>query len=190
MITAGVLLAAGASRRFGTADKLLAPLHGKPLVTHAAQALAAVAPDVLIAVTRHQDVAQLLDGFEIVCPPDADPAQSDSLRSGIERAKACRAGRVVVVLGDMPFVTPALIDQVLSRSTTQTPSAATDGQRPMPPACFPAACFEDLMQQSGDRGAARILKALPPSALVHASAQALCDIDTPAALDAAQSVHM
>ena len=187
MITAGVLLAAGASRRFGAADKLLALLHGQPLVTHAARALAAAKPDVLIAATRSEDVALLLDGFEIVHPPEDHPEHSDSLRRGIERAKASGADRAVVVLGDMPFVTPALITDVIAKTTAQTPGAATDGQRPMPPACFPAACFEDLMQQTGDRGAAQLLKELPPSALVQASNQTLRDIDTPAALDAAQN---
>ena len=33
----GVLLAAGTSSRFGDANKLLADLHGAPLVRHAAQ---------------------------------------------------------------------------------------------------------------------------------------------------------
>ncbi|MEL6103666.1 MAG: nucleotidyltransferase family protein [Pseudomonadota bacterium] len=187
MTTAGVLLAAGSSRRFGDADKLIAPLAGHPLVSHAARALSAVEPEILIAVTRTYQVAALLDGFDVVRLDNTKPAQADSLRAGVARAIVLGASRAVVVLGDMPFVTPALIDMVISRSTGTTPAAATDGKRPMPPACFPAACFSKLMAQSGDRGAADLIKALPPSALVAAPSLALRDIDTPAALDAAQN---
>ena len=39
MKTLGVLLAAGASRRFGAEDKLLAPWQGQPLVMAASRAL-------------------------------------------------------------------------------------------------------------------------------------------------------
>lgn len=187
MTTAGVLLAAGSSRRFGDADKLIAPLAGHPLVSHAARALSAVEPEILIAVTRTYQVAALLDGFDVVRLDNTKPAQADSLRAGVARAIVLGATRAVVVLGDMPFVTPALIDMVISRSTGTTPAAATDGKRPMPPACFPAACFSKLMAQSGDHGAADLIKALPPSALVAAPSLALRDIDTPAALDAAQN---
>ena len=63
MRTVGILLAAGQSRRFGPTDKLMAPLHGRPLVTYAAATLRAVAPDVLIAVTSSEIVAAELDGF-------------------------------------------------------------------------------------------------------------------------------
>lgn len=187
MKTAGVLLAAGASRRFGAADKLLAPLNGRPLISYAARALVAAKPDVLIAISRNADVDTMLAGFDIMKPPENDPKQSDSLRAGIARAQALGARRSIVVLGDMPFVTPGLIENVMSRSTPTTPAAATDGQRRMPPACFPAACFADLLAQTGDRGAAAVLQALPQSALVTAEHGELLDIDTPDALAAAQA---
>src|SRR3546814_1183356 len=37
-----ILLAAGRSTRFGVADKLAAPLHGRPLVQHAANTLSPI----------------------------------------------------------------------------------------------------------------------------------------------------
>ncbi|MEO0372845.1 MAG: NTP transferase domain-containing protein, partial [Pseudomonadota bacterium] len=100
MIRAGVLLAAGASRRFGDADKLLAPLHGTAMVDHAARALRASDLDLWVAVTRSVEVAEALTGFDIVTPPEADPQQADSLRAGVLRARALGADRVTVVLGD------------------------------------------------------------------------------------------
>ncbi len=184
MITAGVLLAAGASRRFGAADKLLEPLFGQPLVAHAARSLAAVQPDVLIAVTRRPEVASQLEGFDNVHVEAADPAQATSLRAGVARAAALGAGRVVITLGDMPFVTPVLIENVISRSTATMPAAASDGRRPMPPACFPAVSFDALLALTGDRGAGALLSDLPDSALVVAPDRALADIDTQRCLDA------
>ncbi|MEL7253684.1 MAG: nucleotidyltransferase family protein [Pseudomonadota bacterium] len=179
MIRAGVLLAAGASRRFGPQDKLLAQLQGTPLVTHAATALAASDFDVLIGVVRSAHVAQHLPGFDIVQPPEPDPKQSDSLRAGITRARDLGAGRVTVLLADMPFVTAALVDDVTHACTDARPAAATDGNRPMPPVCFPAVYLDALMRLKGDRGAASLVT---DAVLVPATTGMLVDIDTPETL--------
>src|SRR3546814_15024122 len=45
-----ILLAAGGSRRFGTSDKLLAPVAGAPLALHAAARIMELAPGRRIAV--------------------------------------------------------------------------------------------------------------------------------------------
>lgn len=182
MTTAGVLLAAGHSHRFGPGDKLLAPLRGQPLVGYAAAALRDLGPDLLIAVARSDAVADALDGFEIVRPPEGQGGQADSLRAGIARARDLGATRAIVVLGDMPFVTADLLRRIADSATAHRPSAATDGTRAMPPACFPAAVFPRLLRLRGDRGAAALLRDLPPEALVPAPASALRDIDLPADL--------
>ncbi|MFN3225604.1 MAG: NTP transferase domain-containing protein [Hyphomicrobiales bacterium] len=187
MTVAGVLLAAGSSRRFGATDKLLAMLQGRPLVTHAAQAMCAFDPDVLIAVTTSPEVAALLPDFEIAAPPEEAPEQSDSLRAGISLAESRGATRIVIALADMPFVTADLLQKVAGRCTATRASAATDGQRTTPPACFPQSCFSDLRDLRGDRGAAALLRDLPPSALVDVPPETLRDIDTPDLLRAAQS---
>lgn len=183
MKLAGVLLAAGASRRFGHDDKLLAELYGKPLVCHAADKLRAVSPDVLIAVTRSDAVAAQLAGFENVRPPMPDPAQGDSLKAGVAAAKAEGADKVLIVLGDMPLVTVNLMQSVVAACTTNRPSAAIEGAKPMPPTCFPAAFYPQLLAIDGDRGAGNLLRDLPSDALVHASERTLMDVDTLQALE-------
>src|SRR5690606_15453558 len=71
MTTAGVLLAAGHSRRWGPGNKLLAEWNGLPLAAHAAKALAAARVDLRAAVVRDSAVAALLGGLTLL-PPDGD----------------------------------------------------------------------------------------------------------------------
>lgn len=179
MTTAGVLLAAGSSRRFGAADKLLANLWGRPLASHAAAALSGAGCDLLIGVAADPEVAALLDGFDVVRPEPGRSGQSDSLRSGIARARACGADQALVVLADMPFVTSAHLRAVLDRAGAAIPAASTDGHRRMPPACFPASTFGRLLALSGDNGARALLSGLSGDALVMAAEGVLRDIDTP-----------
>ncbi|MGB5512584.1 MAG: NTP transferase domain-containing protein, partial [Woeseiaceae bacterium] len=67
---AAVVLAAGASQRFGTDNKLLAMLDGKPMLTHVLDRVAALSLSRKIVVVRRDDgdVASLIDTaiFDIV----------------------------------------------------------------------------------------------------------------------------
>ncbi len=182
MTCAGILLAAGASRRFGTENKLLADLQGRPLVERAASALARAGCDHLIAMVSDPRVEDLLDGFILVRPDKGRSVQADSLRAGIACAVDLKAQKALVVLADMPFVSSRHLQIVAQRCTPGSPSASTDGTRRMPPACFPSDHFERLLELKGDHGAQDILRTLLPSALVHAPAEELRDIDTPAEL--------
>ena len=174
----GLLLAAGASRRFGPEDKLLAPFAGQPLLSHAADAMRAAGLDRRIAVVSSAETAALLDGFEII--RIAQGEQSDSLRAGL--AAAGQPDRLLIALGDMPLVTPVLLDLVIAACTDGQASASRDGDGPpMPPACFPASWLPRLAELTGDQGAGRRARDLPASQMVEASGQ-LPDIDTPEAL--------
>ncbi|MEM6382449.1 MAG: NTP transferase domain-containing protein [Pseudomonadota bacterium] len=183
MTVAGVLLAAGTSSRFGGADKLLSTLHGSPLVSYAANALRTYQPDVRIAVVRSNPVAALLTDFDCVQAPEDEPLQADSLRAGVSRAMRLGANQIIVVLGDMPFVTASLLAEVAGLCTETRPSASSDGDRIMPPACFPKALFPKLLNLKGDHGAAVLVQGLPKTALARFSARDLLDVDTTDALE-------
>lgn len=176
MTTAGLLLAAGRSTRFGADNKLLAPVRGCPLLSWAAGTMQALALDHRIAVTAEGRVAALLPGFDIVAvPPDAD--QSASLRAGVARARALGVDLLLVALGDMPLITPGLLAGVMARARRHGAAAATDGELRAPPAAFAAGHFDALLALSGDRGAGAILRGLPDDALEPAPGL-LADIDT------------
>lgn len=177
MRTSAIVLAAGLSRRFGDADKLLAPYHGKPLATHIAAALAPLDLCAKIAIISNPALRNCFVGFDIVELEDGLGGQSASIRSGLVRAQASNPDKILITLADMPEVTPGLLQAVIDATTPSQPAAATDGQRAMPPACFPAAYFAQLETLQGDAGARDILKALPKSALIPASPAVLHDVD-------------
>jgi molybdenum cofactor cytidylyltransferase len=101
-----IVLAAGAGRRFG-GPKQLAPLAGRPLLQHVVDA----APDPLTVVLgAHVDQvrgAVDLDGVDVVICEGWREGQAASLRAGVEAVG--RVDAAVVLLGDMPFVTPQVI---------------------------------------------------------------------------------
>ena len=174
MTTVGLVLAAGASRRFGPSDKLLAPFRGHPLAEHAARAMRGAPVDHRIAVTASPDVAALFGGFEIVALPEPR-LQSDSLRAGLATAIDLGATAVLIALADMPLVDAALLREVLNGPA---PAAVKFGDVVVPPALIPQPMFEELGTLSGDRGAGAVLSARPDLRLVKAPSDLLADVDT------------
>lgn len=178
--TLGVLLAAGQSRRFGVQNKLLHPVAGRPLVAHAAQALAGAGCDRLAAVVSAAQVACVLPPpFQsIQIEPGQDMAAS--FRAAIDLARQVQAQRVLISLGDMPFVPAQTFRRLLALNGD---GACLCGTRRMPPVVLMAASFDTVWQNArGDAGARPFIAHLPPDALVPLSMSGALDIDTPADL--------
>src|SRR5436309_1792033 len=117
---AGLVLAAGRSTRMGGPNKLLEEINGKPLVRHVVDHLIASRARPLIVVTGHQKerVERALAGLPVtfVHNPDFADGLSTSLKAGIAAvaADAADADGAIVCLGDMPQVSAALIDRLIS----------------------------------------------------------------------------
>ena len=173
-----VVLAAGASRRFGAADKLLAPVGGRPMAAHAFARAAAVAAAARVAVVSAPGVADLARGAGLV-PSPVPPGhpQSHSLRAGLD-ALPQDVEAALILLADMPFVTDADIAAVLARGA---PACAADGPRRMPPALLPRAWWSDP-GLTGDAGARALLMRIPPASCIALPPAHLRDIDRPADL--------
>lgn len=183
----GLVLAAGRSRRFGEENKLLVPFRGKPLAAWAAETMRGAPLDHRLAIVDAPEVAALFDGFEILRAAGPGAGQGDNLSAGADRARALGAERLLVTLADMPFLNHDVLAGILAACVDGGASAASDGARPMPPACFSAAWLGRLAALEGDRGAGRLLADLPPEALLTLPAPVLADIDRPgdiAALEA------
>ncbi len=185
--TAAILLAAGASSRFG-GDKLSAPLRDGTVLSHSAANLAAVGcaycAIVLQPDSRLEEQAASL-GFSIILNPSARDGLSTSIRAGVDWAERSGAKGVMLVLADMPFVSPDHFDKLFNEASASATSCActeANGIR-MPPALFGASWFAQLKHLSGDSGAKTLLAAQPKSSCVTAAGVMLTDIDTPADLD-------
>ena len=188
----GVLLAAGASKRMGGANKLLADIDGKPMVRRVAETMRESRLDRITAVLGHEAeaVADALDGMDInlVINPDHAQGQSASLRLGIDQLGDA-AGAAMVVLGDMPFVDARVIDALIDRHLgTEAPDAAItlpeiDGQRGNP-VVWGRAFFGELRDITGDTGGRALFEvhagAINP--LAWEDANLPLDADTPEAM--------
>lgn len=190
--TEGVLLAAGASRRMGDANKLLAELDGKPMVRRVAEAMAASQIDSMTVILGHEAeaVAAALDGIEarFLYNPDYRDGQSRSLRLAVENLSP-EATDMMVMLGDMPLVETSLIDRLLNhhREAENRASRITlpeyGGQRGNP-VIWGEAFHDELAQITGDTGGRALFQSYPAAVnpLMIDDPAAFLDADTPEAL--------
>lgn len=168
-----LLLAAGESRRFGH-DKLRRELCGRPLIHYCAMASLSSRASGVLAVVRNAETASLLpDSIHAV---QCEGALSDSIRKGVE-ALLNRSCALILLLADQPFVTSAMIDQLIfmhERSDGECISFAVRGEA-RNPALFPSSMYPSLMQLRGDRGARELLKC---ASKIECDEQLLSDVDT------------
>jgi molybdenum cofactor cytidylyltransferase len=183
--TAGLILAAGAATRMGRPKQLL-DWDGRPLVRVAAEvALAAQLSPVLAVVGSAQtEVAAGLAGLplQIVPNPDYVAGQSTSLRTGIA-ALPPEVAAMVVLLGDQPFVTAAIVARLVAEwraSAYPIVAPIYAGQRGNP-VLFAREIFPELLAIQGDRGARAVLAANPARIrpVLFDDPRPLADIDTP-----------
>ncbi len=112
VVAGAIIVAAGSSRRMGGQDKLLAPIAGRPLITHTLQAFegCAAVGEVVVVLSEANAAAilPLLRPFKKVrrtCRGGA--RRQDSVRNGLYTLTACDL--VVVHDGARPLVTPGMI---------------------------------------------------------------------------------
>jgi CTP:molybdopterin cytidylyltransferase MocA len=112
---AGLLLAAGAGRRYGM-PKALVERDGQRLVERAARVLADGGCDPVVVVVgaaadRVRPLAGL-SGCRLVDNPDWSTGMGSSLRAGLATLSTTAAMAVVVLLVDMPGITPEAVRRV------------------------------------------------------------------------------
>lgn len=189
---AAVILAAGLGTRFGPEAKLLADIGGKPLVRRVAEAALASRARPVLAVlgARRGAVAAALSGLDVAVldNPLFAKGLSTSLRAGFSALPESTAA-VVVLLGDMPLVPPALIDRLVEAWLATKPAAVvpTHGGRRGNPVVLSRLLEPDIMALAGDRGAGPLLRdRVEVLELPVEEAVVLADVDTPEELERAR----
>jgi CTP:molybdopterin cytidylyltransferase MocA len=183
---AGVVLAAGAGRRFGGA-KQLALVDGEPLVRRACRlALAAELEPVLVVLGHHAEevAAAIADlGVRTVVNPRPDEGMGSSVACAARALAADPAvTALAILLADQPDIEPAHVRALGAHVDAGAPVAATrHGDAVGAPAVFARAMFGALAALSGDRGARDLIAACDARVEVALEAAAR-DVDTPADL--------
>ncbi|MGK5740982.1 nucleotidyltransferase family protein [Micromonospora sp. URMC 103] len=159
---AGLLLAAGAGRRFGR-PKALVEFDGEPLVRRALRLLHAggCAP-VHVVVGAGADDLPPLPGAVLVHNPDWRRGMGLSLRLGLASLPR-HVAAAVVVLVDQPLLAPAAVRRIRAAHAAGAAIAtATYAGRPGHPVLLGRAAWPLLDRHAtGDRGARDLLRARP-----------------------------
>jgi molybdenum cofactor cytidylyltransferase len=154
---AGIVLASGFSSRFGSANKLLQPVNGDPIVRRAVCAYldAGLAPVVVVTGYEELEVRAALTDLTIgfVSNPDYRQGLSRALSAGV-RALPPRADAAVIGVGDQPFLTGEVIRQLVARYRSQRTCGvvATYAGQAGNPALFDRILFPELLAVVGDQG--------------------------------------
>ena len=181
---AGVLLAAGSSRRMGR-NKLLLELSGQPLVRRVALSAADAGLDPILVVLGHEADrvgAALADvAHQAVRNPDHERGANSSLRLGLSRLPP-GARAAVVLLGDMPHVTSEMIRRVVSRYERDAPRLVVSryGEASAPPTLFDASLFAEVTALEGDGCGKQVVRRhWQEAAILDWPESALADLDLP-----------
>jgi molybdenum cofactor cytidylyltransferase len=196
---AGVVLAAGLSRRMGGRNKLLLEIDGAPMVRHVVQTALTSGLHPVVVVVGHESagVVRSLDGLPLTFAQNQRPAAglASSLRVGIETLLPvggrgepdAEPAAAVILLGDMPWVRPgqvrALVDAFEPETGCEICVPAHVGRRGNP-VLWGRRFFRQIASLEGDMGARALLERHAPSVCeVPVDGDGvLRDVDTPDAL--------
>ncbi|MGD2098337.1 MAG: nucleotidyltransferase family protein [Desulfobacterales bacterium] len=191
--TAGIILAAGASTRFGR-PKQLVRLNGRCLVEWVLEAAlnARLERVILVLGYAHQKVQQTLDKklrhpkLQIEINPHHEDGQSRSLQLGLSCVKNTYPA-VMFLLADQPLVDAVTLNVLLKQfwSTDKHICVPAFAGRIGTPCIFSSHFYPQIMQIKGDMGARRIIQANPEQVqeVQVQTPRFFLDVDIPADLE-------
>jgi molybdenum cofactor cytidylyltransferase len=169
--TVAVVLAAGASRRFGQ-PKQLVDFRGIPLIRHAAILALGAGCDETIIVGSYREALVGLD-VTVLDNPNAAEGMSTSIRIAVEHA---RGARILITLCDQPRIE---VEHLRALVGTDALIAATAYEDTIGvPAVFAAELADELLALRGDTGARAVIHAHRDVVLALRCEAAAIDIDT------------
>ena len=169
----GILLAGGASRRFGRA-KAVEPYEGAPLFHRPLRALIDSCDEVVIVLAPDAPELPLpegADGVSFARDPVAYEGPLAGTRVGLERV---RGEFAVLVAADMPGVSSRLLSVMAERAVRDLRKAIVlrdaDGPRPLPAVLMvaPALALARTLLETGERRLRALIEGLDADGLPQA----------------------
>jgi molybdenum cofactor cytidylyltransferase len=194
MRVGAVVLAAGASTRFGS-PKALAELDGRPILEHVLDAVREAGIDDIVVVLGHaaDEIEEGIDWLDERVVRNPDPRElSSSLQIGLDAIAEAETPvhAALLVLGDQPRVRPGVIRALIAAArTSELPVVApiyAEGGGPNP-ILLRREAFDLADETTGDRGLGPVLETRPELVFEVPVAGANPDVDTPADLEALQT---
>lgn len=192
---AALVLAAGSSTRMGS-NKLLADLHGQPMIAQTVKRIAASRVEKIVVVTGHQagDIQNALadEKVTLVHNPHYAEGLATSLRAGVAALRnSCDA--ILVCLGDMPLIDGRDVNRMIAAfnpAEHRSIVVPVHDRRFGNPVLWGEKHFSALLACEGDRGARGLLERHLDEAVEIAidNQSVVLDADTPDALAVIRSI--
>ncbi len=182
----GVMVAAGASRRFG-GNKLLAMLGTAPVIRWSAEAVLTHVDALVVVVPPGADgLGKALEALPCRFVEHAGHARGmgSSIAAGVASAGAL-SDAVCLTLADEPLLRGEVVSRCVAewRRTGAPAVRAVYDNGPGHPVVFGRECYAALARFDGDTGARSVLEALGDAVVtVQVPGAAPVDVDTPEAL--------
>jgi molybdenum cofactor cytidylyltransferase len=181
---AGILLAAGTSSRMGS-NKMLFELDGESVLRGAARRMLAGGVSPLLVVLGHEAdrAKQELAGLpcQVVINPNYEQGINSSLKTGVSAVPA-DAQAALVMLADMPFVTPEMLAGLIAcYRSSDAPLVISDYEGVnAPPMLYDRSLFSELLAMTGEGCGRQVVKRHRDEAkILPWPAADLADLDVP-----------
>lgn len=179
---AAIILAAGASRRMGSAKALL-PWAGTTFLKHLCAQIDPLGLDHRYVVTRQELVAHLESNWPLCLNPDPDRGMLSSIQTGLARLPA-DCPWLMVALVDQPAINFRTFQKMLAQASSAGWSSPVYQGRRGHPVIIGSECFPALRAASPEGNPREILSQFPRT-LVEVDDPAIClDFDRPEELAA------
>jgi molybdenum cofactor cytidylyltransferase len=180
-LIAGILLAAGLSRRFGR-QKLLQPYRGELLVRKTARCfLEAGLQPVVAVVSNDPAFGDALAGLHLTLVENARPEDgiSSSIALGL-RALPDTTTAALIGVADQPNLSAEAVEELLRAFSAGRIVVPRFGDHRGNPPVFDRRFFDELMELRGDRGGQVVVTAHPEAVIEVTLAEAIGDdVDRP-----------